>query len=270
VNWEDFGVFLEDRCSPRVVKDRVRYARKFCGLLLNRDFSELGGFAESKRRHVLEGLSGLAKFLGVYEDFRALVKDHGLKWASTSAEDLIIARISKTAENGDVLKWACDVKEALPSLSRFIDFMAASGLRFEEAINSYNLVIHLNASGRLNEYYNAKLGCLEHYRFKKLFLRRTKKAFISFIPEAIVESVEGEEQLTRAAIDNRVKRKGFKSRFSDIREYFATSMTRHLSPAEIDFLQGRVSGSVFMRNYFNPALLKDLKDRVFKGLEDKH
>jgi hypothetical protein len=36
--------------------------------------------------------------------------------------------------------------------------------------------------------------------------------------------------------------------------------------AEIDFLQGRTSASVFMRNYFNPALISDLKERVFKGI----
>jgi hypothetical protein len=43
-------------------------------------------------------------------------------------------------------------------------------------------------------------------------------------------------------------------------------MTRWLNPAEIDFLQGRVSGTVFMRNYFNPALITDLRERVFRGL----
>jgi hypothetical protein len=44
-------------------------------------------------------------------------------------------------------------------------------------------------------------------------------------------------------------------------------MTKWLNPAEIDFLQGRISGSIFMRNYFNPVLLTDLKDRIFKGLD---
>jgi intergrase/recombinase len=55
-------------------------------------------------------------------------------------------------------------------------------------------------------------------------------------------------------------------RFGDLREYYATVMTKWLTPAEIDFLQGRVSGSVFMRHYFNPALIADLKERTFKGL----
>ena len=59
---------------------------------------------------------------------------------------------------------------------------------------------------------------------------------------------------------------GRKIEIWDVREYFATFMTRFLNPAEIDFLQTRVSASVFMRNYFNPALIEDLKKRVFDGL----
>jgi hypothetical protein len=43
-------------------------------------------------------------------------------------------------------------------------------------------------------------------------------------------------------------------------------MTRWLNPAEIDFLQGRVSASVFMWNYFNPALIGDLRQRAFQGI----
>jgi hypothetical protein len=45
-------------------------------------------------------------------------------------------------------------------------------------------------------------------------------------------------------------------------------MTRFLSQPETDFLQDRISGSMFMRNYFNPALISDLKERVFKAIEE--
>jgi hypothetical protein len=266
IDWDSFRAFLKDRCSKRVVEDRVRYARKFSFCLLNPDFSELSGFPESKRRHVLEGLSALAKFLGLYEDFKALVKAYGLKWSSTSAEDLIIARMNKTVENGDVLKWIVEVKNRSPELSAFMDFVLATGLRYEEALNSFNLIISLGNRKELGTYYNAESQCLEHYRFKTLFIRRTKKAFLSFIPCALLNRITRQKQLTRAMIDNRIKRKGLKCRFSDIREYFATYMTKYLNVAEIDFLQGRTSASVFMRNYFNPALISDLKDRVFKGI----
>ena len=64
----------------------------------------------------------------------------------------------------------------------------------------------------------------------------------------------------------KLKRQGFNMRFSDSREYYATFMTKFLNPAEIDFLQGRLSTSVFMKNYSNPVLIKDLRRRVFPGI----
>jgi len=45
-------------------------------------------------------------------------------------------------------------------------------------------------------------------------------------------------------------------------------MTKYLRPSEIDFLHGRVSSIIFMRNYFNPALISDLKERAFKGISE--
>jgi len=57
-------------------------------------------------------------------------------------------------------------------------------------------------------------------------------------------------------------------RFGELREYWASVMTRHLSQPEIDFLQGRVSTSVFMRNYFNPAWISDLKQRTIEASEE--
>jgi len=66
----------------------------------------------------------------------------------------------------------------------------------------------------------------------------------------------------------KLKRQGFNLRFGDIRENYATFMTRWLNPPEIDFLQGRVSASVFMSNYFNPALIGDLRERIFQGIKE--
>ena len=53
-------------------------------------------------------------------------------------------------------------------------------------------------------------------------------------------------------------------RYSDIRETHGTLMTKYLKDNEIDFLHGRVTSNVFMRNYFNPSLISDLKTRVFQ------
>ena len=246
----------------------MRYAKKYCYCLLNKDFGELNTFSDSKRGHVLKALSGLAKFLGVYEDFKKLVKAYGLKWKSASAEDLIISRLTRANGDNDVLKWICEVKAKLPKLCCFMDFTVVNGLRYEESVKAYNLIINLAKEGKLSEYYNAETETLEHFRFKKLFIRRTKKAFLSFIPKQLIKRITKQEKFTRFQIDNWIKRAGFRSRFSDIREYYATYMTKHLTQPEIDFLQGRVSANVFMRNYFNPALIGDLKERVFQAAEE--
>jgi hypothetical protein len=269
IDWEKFRVFLSGSCSLENAKDKVRYARKYCGLLFNRDFSLLHGFSEHKRTHILKALSGLAKFLGLYEDFKRLVKNYGLKWSGGKAEDYLISRMAHTENNGSVLEWVRLVKAKLPRLSVFMDFMVFSGLRLREGLNSYNLIIDLARAGRLSEYYNFENEALEHYRFKSLFMRRSKKVFVTFLPKWLVEEISKQEKLTLYQISNWVRRdKKLKSRFPELREYYATFMTRWLSPAEIDFLQGRISGSVFMRNYFNPALITDLRERVFKGLTE--
>ena len=84
----------------------------------------------------------------------------------------------------------------------------------------------------------------------------------------MVDEIRGSQKLTKSMVYCRLKKQGFKLRFSDIREYYATFMTKVLNPAEIDFLQGRVSTSVFMKNYFNPALINDLRQRVFQGINE--
>jgi hypothetical protein len=70
------------------------------------------------------------------------------------------------------------------------------------------------------------------------------------------------------AIQNIVRKKGFKLRFSDIREPHGTLATKHLKDNEIDFLHGRATSSVFMKNYFNPSLITDLKIRAFKVVNE--
>jgi len=267
VNWASFREFLKASCSERVARGRVRYAKKYHHCLLKSNLSELNTFSDSKRNHTMKGLSALAKFLGIYGDFKDLIKAHGLKWSSGNTDDLIISRLTKAAETQDVIKWIIKVKKRLTKLEVLLDFILASGLRYEESVKAYNLIIELVKKGKLNSYYNEKTETLEHFRFKNLFIRRTKKAFVSFVPKQLTEKVGKKSKLTCTQINKPIQRSGFKLRFSDVREYFATYMTKCLTRPDIDFLQGRVSANVFMRNYFNPALISDLRERVFKGLE---
>jgi hypothetical protein len=223
---------------------------------------------EDRRAHVMSALSALSKFMGIYEEWTSLRKNYGLKW-SVRSDDLIIARFTKTSNPDDLFNWIRLAKRECPDFDEFMDLMLATGLRFEEGVNCYNLIVELSKEGKLKDYYDSEREILEHFKFKDIFMRRTKKAFISFVPKELIERIsENRKALTKFAIQSRLKRRTHHVRFGDIREIHGTLLTRYLGIAEIDFLHGRVSTSVFMRNYFNPALIGDLQARALKGIQE--
>jgi len=206
----------------------------------------------------MKALSALSKYLGCHDYFLTLVKRAGLSWSS--GKDYMLDRLTRPSPNP--VPWILEVKKRVPSLSLFLDYLASTGLRLIEAINSWNIIAQKGLEG----YYSPKTGALEHFRFKELFIRKTKRAYISFAPIELLKSIEGREALTPNKVNKRLKRRGIPRRYGDLREYWATYMTRHLIREEIDFLQGRVGTSVFMTYYFNPALIADLRTRVLKGV----
>jgi len=268
VDWVGFGGWLLNGHRRNVAADRMSYAKRYVHCLLSRNFSELQGLTEDKRCHVLRALSCLAKFAGVYDDFKALKAAYGLKWTGRSSDDLLIDRLTRVADPEEMFNWIKQVKTTFPLFATFMDFMAMTGLRYEEAINAWNLIIQLTAQGRLGTYYAKEKRVLEHFRFRETFIRKTKKAFVSFISESLVEEIAKQKPLTKPQITKRIQRARLKLRFGDIREFQGTVLTKYLSREEIDFIHGRVSSSVFMRNYFNPAWISDLQERALKAASE--
>ncbi len=81
-------------------------------------------------------------------------------------------------------------------------------------------------------------------------------------------SAAGSKKITKDVLPCRLKRAGIKRRFGDIRELYGSLLTRTHSESEINFLHGRVSTGVFMRNYFNPAWISDLQERTLKAASE--
>jgi len=253
---------------PITAKERLRYGKKYAKCLLRRDLSELKLLTDSQRVHVMKALAVLSKFLGIHEDFSRLVKNYGLKWSEKQSSDLIIERLTKTVNVEEIFDWIKKVKTACPEYSDFMDLIAVTGLRYVEAVESYNLIVKLSREGKLGEYYNAKNGTLEHFKFKEIFIRRSKKVYISFVCKELVMSISRNEPVEWCATKKKVARNVEHLRFADIRELHGSFLTKYLSQPEIDFLHGRASASVFMKNYFNINLISDLKARVFKGIAE--
>ena len=123
--------------------------------------------------------------------------------------------------------------------------------------------------GRLSDYYNSEREVLEHFKFKDICFRRGKKVYISFVPESMIRRMYKKEPIkSTVAVQNKVRKKGLKARFSDIRETHTTYSTKYLKGNEIDFLHGRATRNIFMKNYFNPDLIKDLKTRFNRVIDE--
>lgn len=118
-------------------------------------------------------------------------------------------------------------------------------------------------------YYNPERQALEHFRFPEIFLRQTKKAYISFVtPEMIsdVSNLVGKLPPSLNAITLACRRKGIKMEMCLTRKIFASWLRKEgVQPEIVDLLQGRVSQSVLTRHYLVPS--DSLKTDVLRALE---
>jgi intergrase/recombinase len=235
----------------------------------NGNLAEVRDLRETLRPNVIKSLASLSKYLGIYQDFKKMLSDFGLQWVGKSSSDIMIERLQKVKDPNQIYAWIRETKEARPDLSDLLDLMAYTGLRLSEAISSYNLIIELWEKKKLREYYNDGTQTLEHFKHKEIFLRSTKKAFVSFVPRELITRITQNQPTSYDSIHGDFVRDKRSMKFSDIREAHATFMTKYLREAEIDFLHGRCASSVFMRNYFNPVLIGDLEARAMQGIQEK-
>lgn len=277
--WVAFRIFVNSRIKNKSWSSTIfNYAQQYSSSIFSRNLSAVQALPDSKRPNILKALSTLAKFDGCSDDYKQLMKQYGLHWTGRSKDDIFIDRLTSTQDPESIWKWVKEVKHELPEISLLLDLMSVSGLRFIEGINSYNLIIKLTETGKLQldrdgknyrgGYFNREIASLEHFWFRDIFLRNTKKAFVSFVPSSLIAKIGELDRLSAEQVQQLVRRRGLPCRFSDIREAHGTFITKYLKESEINFLHGRVTSSVFMANYFNPVLISDLKSRAFQGIQE--
>jgi len=208
----------------------------------------------------------LSKYSGVYAQFKQRMKDYGLKWEGYDNFDSFLRILQN--KNPDTLEW---VKKCLgffdETYKTFVLFALISGMRRSEVINSFNLIIVLGKQGKLSDYYNDELQALEHFRYRKLFLRGKKNVFFSFIPKEFVNKISQCSKVSISTLKRRRLKHGLSAQFQGVREYYATFMLQHkLLQQEVDILQGRIGRSMFMKHYFSPDI-KDLRDRTRNAVQ---
>ena len=250
--------------SNTYAKDTLRYSKKYSDVLIANNASKLLMLSKDKQRLVMAALSNLSKFLGNYQQWRESIRNAGLRWSKIDSFESFL-RIMNNNHN-DLMEWLRKASATLDDEGKlYLRFMLLSGLRKNEGIQSFNLIIELSKKGRLSDYFNEELSLLEHYRFKQ-FLRNTKNAYISVLPKDFVMLIANSKPVSYPAIRKRLERNALKLRIKELRSYYASFMVRHnIISEEVDLLQGRVPKSVFVRHYLkeNPV---ELRDRVMTAL----
>ena len=259
IDWNDFRDYVFQKYAKSWAHTVYAYARKYAHLINNP--SRIDTFTPSKKNAVLKSLTAFAKYCGFFEEFQKKIKNYGIAYSRSSCIDAFLRILS--SDNKDVIAWynkASSISDE--DLKTYLKFMLLSGLRASEGIESFNLI-----RTKLNEYYNPELGTLEHFRFKEKFLRGTKNAFVTIIPESFIMEITEKDEVTYPMIVKKLQRKKLPVRLNELRDYYGTFMVRHgLIKEEVDLLQGRISKSIFVRHYWSPSF-KELRERTLIALE---
>ncbi len=249
LDFENYKVFLANKyTNKQYAKAQLSNAVKYSECLENP--SKILSFPESRRSNILKAMVCLSKYLGVYEEYKAKLKSYGIKWGNedTAFKGFLAIFNHKHDTLPDY------IQEIMPLLHDnerlLLRFLAVTGLRKNEAITSFNMIIDLNANGKLSEYYNSELQALEHFKYGKVFLRGTKNAYISFVSKELINQICNSQSVTYNAIHCRFMRKKVKLRLKELRSYNNTFLRKSGILSElVDVLAGRVPKTVFCRHY---------------------
>ena len=120
--------------------------------------------------------------------------------------------------------------------------------------------------GELDKYLDKELMMLQHFKYKELFLRKSKNAYISFVTQDLHDLVlENKPKLTYSGLATALNVRGFYNPLNSLRKLNATTLREHFPAEIIDLLQGRVSESVFLRYYYKPVL-GQIREKTLEAL----
>ena len=235
--------------------------RRYYHILLSSDASELMLLKPRIRIDAMKALSMLAKVTGLNERWKAIREAYGLKW---SQEISYVPSILTSQTYSSLIDKARKVISSSNRYRGVLEFIALSGLRVGEALDAMRLY-HNDAKN----YLNRELMVLEHFKYPAIFIRKTKKAYITVLDDYMLDLLEDSKPVTYNALSLSIKRRfGTDHCPSMFRKIWATYMRNHgLEPEIVDLLQGRTPKSIFLRHYYRPDM-KPLIEKVRENLEE--
>jgi hypothetical protein len=244
-------------------KSQTLLCKEIYRILLENDAQDLLVVeSEQKRLNIMKSLTLLSRYLGCYDRRQDLRQRYSLKWTAGNESLQAMQRFFNPDLNLDVmLRKVKAMMQVLPKpMALVMRHAVLTGLRPSEAVESARLI---NDRHLFEIYYDPKLQALEHFRFPDMFLRRTKKAFISYITLDNLQPIvkNGSRTPTWNAIRLATRKRGLNMDMRYCRKIYASWLHQCGVPdVMIDLLQGRVGKIVLVKHYLTPG--QEYKDRI--------
>jgi integrase-like protein len=268
--WKQYKRYSTNVVSHDTASDRMSYAMKFYHILKDGNASELLSLNNEKRIHVMKSLASLSKYLGCYDKWKLIRERYQLRWSNGDAFNYFNGIIDDRSNYSSMISWIKNAYSALPKeYGNILIYCTLTGLRPTEATQSIQLV-----HNDIDNYMNKHSMTLEHFRYPQIFIRRTKKAYMSIVTDTILDVARNSGNYSYNAMKMVMMRKNIDMKMSYCRKIFATYLRMNRIETEtIDLLQGRIPKSVFVRHYFKPDYnsnkrIKTVLTRLSKVLLD--
>lgn len=252
---------------PRTVRDTLFYAKKFAYVLDTGDATPIMTKVKPlSQKHVLSALANLSRYQGRYEYWNQIRRNYNLHWVKADSITHFERFFNEQLTLETMLQRIREMIARIPtSMGQIVKFGTLVGARASEVIECVKLINNPEAFPR---YYNRERQALEHFRFPDIFLRETKKCYISFVTDDVLNIVKNIEKVpsSRNAIGKVCQRRGIKTDMHLTRKIFASWLRKEgIQPEIIDLLQGRVSSSILVKHYLVPS--SSLKDQVLDAVK---
>lgn len=205
----------------------------------------------------MSALAALSKYYGVYDRWQQIRKNHDLKWSYDNDLQVFKNLTDESKNLNAMLEWfksACALLD--PSHADILRYTVMTGLRPSEACQSIALLKEDNDE----EYLNSETILLQHFKFPQLFLRKTKKAYISVVTPEILEIGRKANNGGYNPLRLQLQRRQIPTTINLCRKIHATYLKKHGIDTEmIDLLHGRVPKSVFARHYNRQNFLEEVQ-----------
>ncbi|HET6589370.1 MAG TPA: integrase [Candidatus Nitrosocosmicus sp.] len=260
VKWANYKKYLLSRVSKTTASNLFRYAKHYHYILETKNASDLQLLTQEKRIHVMKALSSLSKFQGIHDEWKKLIEKFDLKWTNSNYTNNTFFKIfnPEAVDMNKMIQWLKDTVRQLPDkYSNILLFATLTGLRPSECWHSIRLIQNDK------DHYVSKDKLL-HYQYSDIFLRRTKKVFISLVSEQIIRiAEEADIKKPYPQLCKIFRSKNLSMNMYYCRKIFATYLRDNgIEPEIIDLLQGRIPKSMFLRHYYRPDINEIITKRI--------